>query len=82
MATHLDTCRVIIAITGIVSALCLSVLLTPSLFLSLWRGAVFIGEYPDIPPDIIEALKTTTASRLGAQEIDWDQALKMWGGGE
>lgn len=40
---------------------------------------MFIGEYPDIPPDVIESLRANSVVRHSAvQEIDWDQALKMW----
>lgn len=44
---------------------------------------MFIGEYPDIPPEIIEVLRANIAYRAPAvvDEIDWDQALKMWGEG-
>ena len=79
MARHLEMCRVILVIALIVSALALFLFLIPSLFLSPRRAAMFIGEYPEIPPDIIEVLRANTAYRVPAvQEIDWDRALKMW----
>lgn len=44
-------------------------------------GAVmFIGEYPDIPPEVIDSLRAETAAQPVVREIDWRQALEMWGG--
>ena len=82
MAGHLDISRVILVIALMISALALFLFLIPSLFLSPWRAAMFIGEYPDIPPDVIESLRANSVvHHPPVQEMDWDQALKMWGEG-
>jgi hypothetical protein len=38
---------------------------------------MFIGEYPELPPDLIEALRGSRAE-VESQEIDWDTAIRVW----